>query len=149
MKRIIMAMCLLAGVSLPTLAQKKPMPKAKTPAAKAVVPAASLAAGKALYAQNCLACHQADGAGVERMNAPLTKTSWVLGDKTRLVKVLLNGMQGVDIDDEVYTNVMPAFAQLSDQQLADVLTYIRNSFGNKATAVSSAEVKAVRATNKK
>ena len=140
---------MLVGGSLPAMAQKKPMPKAKSPAAKAAIPAASLAAGKSLYAQNCLSCHQADGGGVDRMNAPLTKTSWVLGDKTRLVKVLLNGMQGVDIDDEVYTNVMPAFTQLSDQQLADVLTYIRNSFGNKATAVSSAEVKAVRAANKK
>ena len=133
------------------LAQKKPAPKAK-PAAKAAaiaVPAASLAAGKALYAQSCLSCHQADGGGVERMNAPLAKTAWVLGDKTRLVKVLLNGMQGVDIEGEVYTNVMPAFATLSDQQLADVLTYVRNSFGNKASAVKVAEVKALRAAKKK
>ncbi|HEX8507815.1 MAG TPA: cytochrome c [Hymenobacter sp.] len=140
---------MLTGSNLSALAQKKPAPKAKAPAAAAAIPAATLAAGKALYAQNCLVCHQADGGGVERMNAPLTKTSWVLGDKTRLVKVLLNGMQGVEIDDEVYTNVMPAFTQLSDQQLADVLTYVRNSFGNKASAVTATEVKTVRAANMK
>jgi mono/diheme cytochrome c family protein len=83
------------------------------------------------------------------MNPPLTQTSWVLGDKTRLVKVILNGMQGVDIDDESYANVMPGFESLTDQQIADVLTYVRNSFGNKATAVSAPEVKAIRASNKK
>jgi mono/diheme cytochrome c family protein len=149
MKFQVLLLSLLVGSSLSAMAQKKPAAKAKTPAASAAIPAATLAAGKALYAQNCLVCHQADGGGVERMNAPLTKTSWVLGDKTRLVNVLLNGMQGVEIDGEVYTNVMPAFTQLSDQQLAEVLTYIRNSFGNKASAVSSAEVKAVRAANKK
>ena len=153
MKQIIAILCVLAWASQPAAAQKKPAPKAKPVAKKAAassaIPAASLTAGKALYTQNCLSCHQADGGGVERMNAPLIKTAWVLGDKTRLVKVLLNGMQGVDIDGEVYTNVMPSFDYLTDQQIADVLTFVRNSFGNKASAVQGAEVKAVRATNKK
>lgn len=141
----------LAWGTMPAAAQKKPIPKAKTAAkpAAAGIPAASLAQGKTLYAQNCLSCHQADGGGVDRMNAPLTKTTWVLGDKIPLVKVLLNGMQGVEIDGERYANVMPAFDYLTDQQIADVLTYVRNSFGNKATAVKATEVKAVRATNKK
>lgn len=141
----------LVWAATPAAAQKKPVPKAKAAAkpAAAGIPAASLALGKTLYVQNCLSCHQADGGGVDRMNAPLTQTTWVLGDKTPLVKVLLNGMQGVEIDGERYANVMPAFDYLTDQQIADVLTYVRNSFGNKATAVKTAEVKAVRATNKK
>jgi mono/diheme cytochrome c family protein len=153
MKQILVLLAALASFAEPAAAQKKPAAKAKSTAKAAAaapaVSAASLAAGKALYTQSCLSCHQADGGGVERMNAPLTQTTWVLGEKPRLVKVLLNGMQGVEIDGEKYTNVMPAFNYLTDQQIADVLTYVRNSFGNKASAVSSAEVKAIRATNKK
>ena len=148
MKYLLTIAALLALGGAPVRAQKKPAPKAKPKTVVAGVAPATLLAGKALYAQNCLSCHQADGGGVERMNAPLTKTAWVLGDKTRLAKVLLNGMQGVDIEGETYTNVMPAFATLSDQQLADVLTYVRNSFGNKASAVKAAEVKAARAAGK-
>ncbi|SFP97759.1 c-type cytochrome [Hymenobacter arizonensis] len=158
MKQFLILLGALAWFIEPAAAQKKPAPKAKstTPAkasaaakpAAALSPAA-LAPGKAVYSQYCLTCHQADGGGVDRMNAPLNQTSWVLGEKPRLVKVLLNGMQGVEIDGEQYANVMPAFDYLTDQQIADVLTYVRNSFGNKASAVSSAEVKAVRATNKK
>ena len=119
------------------------------PAATPEISAASVAAGKAVYAQNCLTCHMADGGGVDRMNPPLTQTTWVLGDKARLVKVVLNGMEGEDIDGESYANIMPAFDALTDKQIADVLTYVRNSFGNKATAVLAPEVKTIRAANKK
>ncbi|MCA8829862.1 c-type cytochrome [Hymenobacter pini] len=136
---------LLAGLSLPAAAQRKPAPKPKPRATSAAAPAAVLAAGKTVYTQNCLTCHQADGGGVDGMNPPLSKTSYVLGDKSRLVNVLLKGMQDQDIDGEPYHNVMPSFSQLSDKQIADVLTYIRNSFGNKASVVTPVEVKAARA----
>jgi len=91
-----------------------------------------------------------DGGGVPNMNPPLVKTSYVLGDKKRIIKVVLNGFtQNVDIDGESYSNNMPPQNFLKDQEIADVLTYVRNSFGNKAAAVKVAEVKAVRSTNKK
>jgi mono/diheme cytochrome c family protein len=141
-------LCLLVFLSLPLAAQKKPVPKSKAPAASAAL-SASIAQGKKIYTQYCLSCHQADGGGVQNMNPPLIKTSYVLGDKTRLTKVLLNGLQDVDIDGEPYNNVMPSHDFLNDQQIADVLTFVRNSFGNKAPAVKAAEVKAVRAANKK
>ena len=141
-------LCFLVFLNLPLAAQKKPAPKPKAPAASADL-SASIAQGKKIYSQYCLSCHQADGGGVQNMNPPLIKTSYVLGDKTRLTKVLLNGLQDVDIDGEPYNNVMPSHDFLSDQQIADVLTFVRNSFGNKATAVKAAEVKAVRAANKK
>jgi len=84
------------------------------------------------------------------MNPPLNGTSYVLGDKTRLIKVILNGFsQNVDIDGESYTNVMAPHNFLKDQEIADVLSYIRNSFGNKSSGISATEVKAVRAKNKK
>lgn len=135
---------------------------AKTPAAKAV-PAKSpqkasapkgaagagiskntLAAGKALYMQHCVTCHQVDGGGVQSLNPPLTKTSYVLGPKPRLIHVVLKGMSQQEIDGEKYSNAMPPFDYLGDQEIADVLTYIRNSFGNKASAVSASEVKEIR-----
>lgn len=106
----------------------------------------SLLKGQAVYTQYCLPCHQVDGGGVMNMNPPLIETSYVLGDKTQLINILLKGLsKGVVIDGDKYTNPMPAVNYLSDQQVSDVLTYVRNSFGNKASAVSAAEVKAVRA----
>nr|WP_207422143.1 cytochrome c [Pedobacter sp. SYSU D00873] len=105
---------------------------------------ASIQRGKAVYATLCVACHQADGGGVPNLNPPLIKTSYVLGDKKRLINILLNGMQGEDIDGESYSNVMPPVSQFSNQQIADVLTYVRNSFGNKASAVTLADVNALR-----
>ena len=90
----------------------------------------------------------ADAGGVQNMNPPLIKTSYVLGDKTRLINVLLNGMEDQEIDGESYQNVMPAHDFLTDQQIADVLTYVRNSFGNKASAVQVGEVKTARAAKK-
>ena len=132
---------ILALFSLPALAQKKPAPKAK-PAVDGE--AAVLIQGKAVYAKNCLTCHMADGYGVQSMNPPLIKTSYVLGEKPRLISVILNGMQGVDIDDEPYHGAMPSHDFLTDQQIAAVLTYVRNSFGNKASAVQANEVKTLR-----
>jgi mono/diheme cytochrome c family protein len=106
---------------------------------------ASMERGKIVYAARCLSCHQIDGGGVQNMNPPLIKTKWVLGDKSQLIRVVLNGLNsGVVIDDIEYHNVMASHKDLADQQIADVLTYIRNSFGNKAKAVTEAEVKTER-----
>ena len=96
---VLCAGLLLAGG--PALAQKKPpVPKPRPKSRCHCVSAALLASGKSVYAQYCLTCHQADGLGVDGLNPPLVKTDYVLGDKTRLVKVLLNGLQGVDIGGE-------------------------------------------------
>jgi mono/diheme cytochrome c family protein len=110
--------------------------------------AAQITRGKQVYLEQCLACHQVDAGGVSGMNPPLIKTKQVLGDKTALIKIVLNGMQGVQIEGEDYNGVMAPHPDLTDQQIADVLTYVRNSFGNKASAVTAAQVKTVRATNK-
>lgn len=148
MKNILAIVAVLALFSGPALAQKKPAPKKPTLSKSAGITPTALIQGKAIYTQNCLTCHQADGGGVDGLNPPLSKTSWVLGDKTRIINVLLNGLQGEDIDGEPYNNVMPSYDNLTDQQIADVLTFVRNSFGNKASAVKAAEVKAVRAARK-
>jgi mono/diheme cytochrome c family protein len=130
------------------------MAQVKTPAKNRTKSRHSLALqaadGKSVYVKYCLTCHQADGGGVPNMNPPLIKTSYVLGDKTRLIKVVLNGFsENVDIDGESYSNVMPAHDFLKDQEIAAVLTYVRKNFTNKAGAINTAQVKAVRAANKK
>src|SRR3954447_26027854 len=108
------------------------------------------ASGKQLYTKYCLACHQEDGAGVPNLNPPLIKTSYVLGDKKRLINWVLKGSgdQKVHIDGNYYNNNMPSQATLKDEEIAGILTYVRSHFGNKASAIAPAEVKAVRGTIK-
>ncbi len=103
--------------------------------------------GKTIYLSRCLACHQVDGGGVPRLNAPLDGASAVIAaDKAKLIRIVLKGYSDrVEIDGEYYSNNMAGHADLKDQQVADVLTYIRNSWSNKASAVTAAEVKAIRA----
>lgn len=109
---------------------------------------ASVARGEAVYKKECLSCHQADGGGVPHMNPPLAQSTNVLKDKKKIISIVLKGMTDrVPLDDEYYSNVMASHSYLTDQQIADVLTYVRNSFGNKATAVTVAEVKGVRGGN--
>jgi mono/diheme cytochrome c family protein len=110
---------------------------------------ASIARGKTAYEQYCLACHQADGSGVPHLNPPLIKTKWTMGDKKVLINVVLKGLDDqIEVDGETYQNVMPPMAHLSDQEIADVLTFIRNSFGNKASTIKESDVKALRETAK-
>jgi len=102
--------------------------------------------GKKVYDIYCQACHQADGNGVPRLNPPLAGTVYVTGSKTRLIDIVLKGLSDpLEINGEEYNNPMAAHDFLTDQQIADVLTYIRNSFGNKAGVVTVAEVKKQRA----
>jgi mono/diheme cytochrome c family protein len=110
----------------------------------------SVASGKIVYTNVCLPCHMADGGGVQSMNPPLIKTSYVLGDKATLIKIVLNGFnEDVEINGQRYSNTMSSHDDLKDKQIADVLTYVRNSFGNKASAVKIAEVTKARADLKK
>ena len=107
----------------------------------------SVERGSKVYETVCMACHQPDGLGVQRMNPPLVKTKWVLGDRKALAGIVINGLKGgeIEIDGDDFHNPMPPQGdQLNDQQIADVLTYVRNSFGNKASAVKVTDVKAAR-----
>jgi len=109
----------------------------------------ALSRGKIVYEQICLACHQADGSGVPSLNPPLIKTKWVLGERKELIRIVVKGMdEEIEIDGESYHNVMPPLDYLTDQQIADVLTYVRTNFTNKASAVTTAEVKSLRSKEK-
>ena len=128
-------------LSLSVLRRPTVQPKPKTAAT-------ALTRGAVVYKNVCLTCHQADGKGVPNMNPPLIQTSYVLGDKTKLVSWVLKGSgdEKVPIDGKYYNNNMPPQAALKDENIASILTYIRSNFSNKASAVTSAEVKAVRAS---
>ncbi|WP_217698166.1 c-type cytochrome [Parapedobacter luteus] len=108
---------------------------------------AGMRAGQVVYDQYCATCHQTNGDGVPNLNPPLAKTDYVTGDKERLIRIVLNGSnEGLEVNGMVYSNAMPAHSFLSDEDVANVLSYIRNSFGNHADTVSVDEVRQVRAT---
>ena len=110
---------------------------------------AQLQRGKIVYQKNCLTCHQVNGGGVPKMNPPLINAAFVKGDKQKLIQwVLLGSVEKVPIDGKYYSNNMPAQATLKDGEIADVLTYIRNNFKNKASAITAADVKSTRAAIK-
>jgi mono/diheme cytochrome c family protein len=101
--------------------------------------------GKVVYEQTCLACHQADGTGVPQLTPSLVNASFVQGDKTRLITIVLKGLKDVEIDGQIYDNPMPPFeTALTDEDIANVLTYIRSNFSNKAAAIKKEEVALVR-----
>ena len=109
----------------------------------------SIARGEKVYQLYCLTCHQKSGKGVPHMNPPLIKTEYVDGDKKKLITWVLKGsVQNVPIEGKEYSNNMPAQSYLKDQQIADVLTYVRNSFGNTGGAIIPADVKEIRASIK-
>jgi mono/diheme cytochrome c family protein len=102
--------------------------------------------GKAIYEQTCLPCHQADAGGVPGMNPPLQKSPYVQGPSARLIGIVLEGLNdGVEIDGQTYSNPMPPFSTvLKDQEIADVLSYLRSHFGNKAGPISLSQVSKIR-----
>ena len=149
-KIIVVGLILFASTYVVAQTKTKPAPPKPKPAtSQSGGLKASIQSGSEAYVLFCLSCHQADGGGVPKLNPPLIKTKWVLGDKKKLINLILKGMnETIEINDEEYHNAMPAQAYLTDQQIADILTYVRNSFGNKASAVTAGEVKAVRASTK-
>lgn len=107
-----------------------------------------VAYGERVYALRCQTCHQADGSGVRGAFPPLKPNPWVQGDRGRLIRLVLHGMGGeIEVRGERYQGVMPPFGYLSDDEIAAVLTYVRQSFGNDTTSVSPEHVAAVRAAN--
>lgn len=99
--------------------------------------------GRTLYATSCGACHQPHGKGMENM-APTLLSDWVNGDPDRLIAVALNGLTGpIEVNGEPVTGmppIMPPHHFMNDEQLADILTYIRNAWGNRADPIGVEQV---------
>jgi nitrite reductase (NO-forming) len=106
-----------------------------------------IAAGKALYAGTCSVCHQSNGAGLADVFPPLAKADYLMEDPRRAIEVVLNGLSGkITVNGKTYDSVMPPMSQLNDDEVANILTYVMNDWGNEGPAVSPKEVADVRAT---
>jgi mono/diheme cytochrome c family protein len=102
--------------------------------------------GAAVYARTCIACHQSTGLGLPPVFPPLANAPIVAGNPELPVKFILQGLMGpITVNGMTYNSMMPPVAGVSDADIADVLTYVRQSFGNKANAVTADQVKAIRA----
>lgn len=103
--------------------------------------------GQAVYVQHCLLCHQQDGGGVPNMQPPLIESKIAAGDADHLIELVLRGVGGsppaLPASGE-YAMVMPSAATLSDKDIADLLSYIRQTFV-QAKPVGAEQVAAVRA----
>jgi len=108
---------------------------------------AAAADGATIFAARCTACHQATGAGLPSVFPPLAGSNWVNGRDTTVIQIVLHGIQGsLTVNGAKYNGAMPTFgAQLSDAEIAAVLTHVRSQWGNKAGAVGAQEVAAQRA----
>jgi mono/diheme cytochrome c family protein len=100
--------------------------------------------GESVYKSYCATCHQPNGMGVPGMYPPLSPNPWI-ENKDSLISVTLNGLQGkIEVNGDVYNNYMAPHGHLTDQELADVMSYVRSSFGNDQEPVTAAEIKAAR-----
>ena len=100
----------------------------------------SMDSGKIVYSNKCLSCHQSNGLGIEGINPPLNG-KLVTGNKTKLIGMIVNGQHSQrEIDGKLYQNIMHGNVEIKDQEIAYLLTFIRNSFGNRASSVKVTEV---------
>jgi nitrite reductase (NO-forming) len=105
---------------------------------------ASIDRGKEIYIAQCMSCHLEEGEGIDDVYPPLAKSDYLMADKSRSISNVLHGLSGeITVNGKTYNGEMFAF-DMSDEEVSDVLNYIRNSWGNKGGAVTPEEVKAVR-----
>ncbi len=109
-----------------------------------IVPAT--ADGGQIYAANCVACHQAGGAGVPGVFPPLAGSEWVNAkDAGVMVRIVLHGINGpLTVLDTEYNGEMPHFSQFSDEEIAALVSYVRGNFGNTADPIDAQYVAQVR-----
>ncbi|MEX2573135.1 MAG: PQQ-dependent sugar dehydrogenase [Balneolaceae bacterium] len=101
--------------------------------------------GETIYRTYCSACHQPDGQGLAGLFPPLAETDWVTGDKERLLSVIIRGLEEpIVVRGEEYHSLMPEHSYLTDEELAQVSTYIRQNLGNSAGPVTQREVSEIR-----
>jgi nitrite reductase (NO-forming) len=102
--------------------------------------------GRRVFQMACFACHQMDGRGLPGVFPPLAGSDFLRADKTRAIRVPLRGLSGpIVVSGKAYNNIMPP-QPFTDQQLANVLTYVMNSWGNDCGTVSADEVRRARST---
>ena len=104
----------------------------------------SMKRGKEIYLNNCATCHMESGEGIEGVYPPLAKSDYLMADKNRSIQQILEGSIGaMTVNGVKYNGFMTPF-NLSDQEISDVLNYVRNSWNNKGEPVTATEVRAMR-----
>lgn len=128
--------------------EKKPVKKVKKAKTTTTAKASGLN-GKKLFITHCSVCHMPNGLGVKGSFPPLADTEWVNGPAEVMIDIVLNGFsEEIEINGDKYVTPMAALPHIKDDELAAILTYVRSSFGNDASAVSEDEVAVVRAKGK-
>ena len=126
-----------------------PAPAPAAPAAAGAFVKASddqMKRGAAVYARTCIACHQPTGMGLPPVFPPIANAPIVVGNPELPIKFILQGLMGpITVNGMTYNSMMPPVPGVSDAEIADVLTYVRQSFGNQGNPVTADQVKAVRA----
>lgn len=117
------------------------------PGAVKIVPLTRAQMGKKVFDTTCIACHQANGLGVPGQYPPLVASEWVTGSEERIIRIVLHGLNGpITVEGKEYNNVMaPLGGALKDEQVANVISYVRASWGNTAAEVKPETVAKVRA----
>jgi mono/diheme cytochrome c family protein len=101
--------------------------------------------GAQVYGNTCVACHGLDAKGVEGAFPPLAGSEWITGDPSAAIRIVLHGLTGpITVAGQSYESIMPPVVGLSDGDIASVLTYVRQSYGNDAAPVTDVEVRMVR-----
>ena len=101
--------------------------------------------GKQVFMQTCFVCHQMEGQGIPSQIPPLAKSDYLMADKDRSIRGVLQGQSGeMTVNGKTYNGTMIPLNYLPDEDIANVLTYVRNSFGNSGDAVSITEVRRIR-----
>ena len=101
--------------------------------------------GELPYKKNCMSCHQKDLGGIPRMYPPLANNKTVSGNKEALIGIVLNGMTGeIEVNGIPYNGIMASYSNLSDQDIANILNYIRANHGNSGDEILPADVRKLR-----
>ena len=107
-------------------------------------------AGRVLYKGTCSTCHQDNGQGLPNVFPPLAKSDFLMSDPQRAIEIVLNGLSGpVTVNGTAYNSVMPPMSQLNDDEVANILTYALNSWGNTGPAITPNEVAGIRAKTRR
>ncbi|MFN8392166.1 MAG: copper-containing nitrite reductase [Bdellovibrionota bacterium] len=117
----------------------------KNPEIKKIGKELQIERGKRIFLQNCSMCHQSEGQGLPAVFPPLAKSDFLMADADRAIRTVLHGRSGpITVNGQNFDGAMPPQTLLTDEQIADVLTYVRNSWGNSSPEIPASKVKAIR-----
>ncbi len=127
---------------LAAMEQRKSLPHIKTPdEVKDNLEPARLAGGEKLYNLHCAACHLADGKGDGTRYPPINSSEFVMGSRWDLIDLIINGKQGtLEVNGQIFEGAMPPFDYLKNEEIAQILSYLRSHLGNNASSITAGDV---------